>query len=164
MNCLFFYTLYNLHSVTSNAVFNALRPIANTVNQYIEKGDDVASVDTSNITGYRLNRVTLNQYHIHLEPARFVAKANSPQGYIRVLKIGNALLQAFSESRNIVFNTENTLAMWDEPIGTYAIADCYVDMSTKTLIIRNIFSFNQNFNLIEGHSYALFGDITFCVV
>ena len=154
----------NLNPITSNAVFNALKSIANYENQYIVKGDDVASVDTSNNTGYRLNKVSLNQYLIHLEPARFVAKANPPQGYFQVFKFGNALLQAFSESRNIVFTTENLFMTWDETIGTYAVVSCYIDMYTKALYVRNALPFNQNFNFIEGHSYTLIGDITFCVV
>jgi hypothetical protein len=118
-------------------VFNALRPIANTVNQYIEKGNDVASVDTSNITGYRLNKMSLNQYYIHLEPARFIAKANPQTAYFQVFKFGNALLQAFSESRNIAFGTENLFMMWDETIGTYAVVSCFVDMNTKSLYVKN---------------------------
>lgn len=154
----------NLHSVTSNGVFNALRPIANTVNQYIEKGNDVASVDTSNITGYRLNKMSLNQYYIHLEPARFFAKANPKVEYFEVFKFGNALLQAFSESRNIAFGTENLFMMWDETIRTYAVALCFINVNAKSLYVRTALPFNQNFNFIEGHSYALIGDITFCVV
>lgn len=149
----------NMYSVTSNAVAKAHKIIANTVNSYIEKGNGVASVDTGNSTGYRLSKVTLNQYHIHLEPARFVAKANPPQGYFEVFKFGNALLQAFSESKNIAFGTENVFVMWDETIGTYTVVLCFIDMSTKSLYVRTFLPFNQNFAIIEGHSYTIIGDI-----
>ena len=153
----------NMQSVTSNGVYNALRPVASTVNSYIEKGDDVASVDTGNTTGYRLNKISINQYHMHLEPARFTAKADPQAGYFEVFKFGNALLQAYSESKNIIFSTEALLAIWDETNGTYAVVLCFVGTSTKSLYVRNAFPFNQNFNFIEGHSYTLIGDITFCV-
>ena len=146
-------------------MFNALKPIANTVNQYIEKGNDVASVDTSISTGYRLNKVSLNQYRIHLEPARFVAKANPSQYYFQLFKFDNALVQLYNDNRKLAFASESLLYIYDETANVYAVAVCYIAYGSDfTLWCRVYLPFNTGFAMIEGHTYALIGDIDFCVV
>jgi hypothetical protein len=137
-------------------VFNALKPIAKTANQYVIKGDGVASIDITNV-GIRLNKVSTSQYHLHFEPLRFTAKANPPQGYFAIADFSNALVQLYSDSRSQNFANEALMYIADETNGTYAISSCYI--VNKVLSIRGNFPFNQSFSFIEGHSYAVIGDI-----
>lgn len=137
-------------------MYNALKPIAKTANQYVIKGDGVASIDITNV-GIRLNKVSTSQYHLHFEPLRFTAKANPPQGYFAIADFSNALVQLYSDSRSQNFSNEALMYIADETNGTYAIASCYI--TNKVLSIRSCFPFNQSFSFIEGHSYAMIGDI-----
>lgn len=137
-------------------MYNALKPISKTANQYVIKGNDVASIDTVNV-GIRLNKVTTSQYHLHFEPLRFTAKANPPQGYFAIADFSNALVQLYSDSRRQNFGNEALMYIVDETNGTYAIVSCYT--ANKVLSIRACFPFNQPFSFIEGHSYAMVGDI-----
>ena len=137
-------------------MYNALKPIAKTANQYVIKGNDVASIDTVNV-GIRLNKVTSSQYRLHFEPLRFIAKANPPQGYFAIADFSNAFVQLYSDSRNQNFANEVLMYIVDETYGTYAIVSCYI--VHKVLSIRGYLPFNQSFSFVEGHSYAMIGDI-----
>lgn len=108
-----------MNSVSSNAVYGALRTVHNSL-----RAEDliipavpqaVASLGAFNQQGIRINRVSSHVFKMHFEPIRFTL--GQAVSYFSILDVTQALEHFYGVTSALKYSTESTVLVFNETKG-----------------------------------------------